>query len=364
MPKGKKILVAVLNWGLGHASRCIPLVRELQAQGADVFLASDGRALDLLKQEFPDLPAFELPAYHVRYHSHNMAWNMATQAHKILRAIYLEKKAVEKLVLAHGIQGIISDNRFGCRSREVPSVFITHQINLLVPFSPLEKIARAINRHFINAFDECWVPDVAGEPNLSGKLSHGLGKTAFRLRYIGCPSRMELFETAKKYDAIAVLSGPEPQRTAFENAILGQAKKLPQRFLIVQGRTERKERFFIGENIELVSCLSSRELNQAILASRFYIGRCGYSTVMDLAKLGMPALLVPTPGQTEQEYLAGKLAGEGMFLAQGQGELDIAPALRGHFAGQVPDIFGSNAEAIKALKDLLHHTPPSLEPGV
>lgn len=319
----KKILVVPLNWGLGHATRCIPVIRELLAQGAGVFLASDGRALDLLKQEFPGLPAFELPAYDIHYRSPNMVWNIATQTHNILRAIYLEKKAVGKLVAQHGIEGIISDNRFGCRSDKVPSVFIAHQINLLVPFAPLQAVARRINHYLIKAFDECWVPDKEGEPNLSGKLSHGLGKTGFPVRYIGCLSRMKVFETAKKYDAIAVLSGPEPQRTAFEKAVLAQAQKLPWRFLLVQGKTEAKERFFVGENIEVVSFLPSKELNEAILASRFYIGRSGYSTIMDLVKLGKPALLVPTPGQTEQAYLAERLCGKGLFVTQRQNRLDL-----------------------------------------
>ncbi len=353
MPKGKRILVAILNWGLGHASRCIPLIRELQAQGAAVFLASDGRALDLLKQEFPNLAAFELPAYDVRYHSQNMAWNIATQAQKILRAVYLEKKMVEKLVAAHGIEGIISDNRFGCRSRKVPSVFITHQINLLVPFPPLQTIARKINRHFIKKFDACWIPDAEGEPNLSGKLSHGLGKTNFPVRYIGCLSRMEAFKTAKKYDVIAVLSGPEPQRSALEKAVLEQAEKLPLKFLVVLGKTEQHERYFIGENMEVISHLTSSALNEAILASRFYIGRSGYSTVMDLAKLGKSALLVPTPGQTEQGYLAERLGSKGMVLVQRQQRLDLEGAFREQLDVRIRDVFLTNAGLVEAVEDFL-----------
>ncbi len=329
----KKILVAPLNWGLGHASRCIPVIWELQKQGAEVILASEGRALELLRAEFTSLPALEMPPYGITYHSGNMVVNMAWQLPKILLAIYREHCLTQKLIARHHIRGIISDNRFGCFSKKVPCVFLTHQLNIRAPWSGLSRAVNFFNHHFIRKYNTCWVPDTESEPNLSGALSHG----SFRgeKHYIGALSRMQFFETKKEYDAIVVLSGPEPQRSHLEKAIIAQAANLPWRFLLVQGRAELQSRFFIKKNIEVVSHLRSEELNRAILASQVFIGRPGYSTIMDLAKLGTHALLIPTPGQTEQEYLAEKCRREKAFLIQNQKTLDVAKALAElpHFSG-------------------------------
>lgn len=333
----KRILVAPLNWGLGHATRCVPVIRELQRQGAEVVLASDGRALKLLNKEFPGLPSVEMPAYNISYGSGNMVSNIARQLPKILGAIYREHIFTQKIIRRFELDGIISDNRYGCFTKKIPCVFLTHQVNILTPWPALSGVVNFFNHRFIQKFDACWVPDVAGAPNLSGKLSHGSFRK--KIRYVGALSRMKYFETEKKYDAIAVLSGPEPQRTLLEKSIVRQAALLPQQFLIVQGKTERQERFFIEKNVEVVSFLASAELNEAILASTVFIGRSGYSTIMDLAKLGKPALLIPTPGQTEQEYLAGKFRREGVFAVQQQEALDLAKAMDdGH---HVPGLAGT-----------------------
>ena len=338
----KRILVAPLNWGLGHATRCIPVIRELQKQGAEVVLASDGRALALLRREFPELTAVVLPGYDIRYPRANMVWNMALQLPRILWAAGQERWAIRQLVIRHKINGIISDNRYGCHNRAVRSIFITHQLNITVaksgcptPGHPpasslfLEKIANHLNRRYLRCFDECWIPDVEGEPNLSGELGHGVKSEKGRnLKYLGALSRLRRYEMPRKYDAIAVLSGPEPQRSYLEKEITGQAKMLPQHFLIVQGKTSVAQRQFIEKNIEVVSHLSSEELNDALLASGVFIGRSGYSSIMDLAKTGLPAILIPTPGQTEQEYLAARFSRQGVFCVQEQGHLDLAEGLK------------------------------------
>ncbi|HFA50567.1 MAG TPA: glycosyltransferase [Bacteroidetes bacterium] len=327
MRQKKKILVAPLNWGLGHATRCIPVIKELQRQGAEVFLASDGRALELLKKEFPGLPALPLPAYNIKYRSKNIVLNMGREMPKLIRAVFSEKKTIKKYIKKYSLDGIVSDNRLGCFNKKTVTVFIGHQINLILPFPFLQWAARQINYYFIKKHNECWVPDVANEPNLSGRLSHGT--PIKNIQYIGALSRFDFYETKKKYGAIAVLSGPEPQRTKLERRIIEQAKKSTRRFLVVQGKTEKNEHFFIGKNIEVVSHLASEALNKNILASGLFIGRPGYSSIMDLAKLGRPALLVPTPGQTEQEYLGSRLSANGLFCVQAQEEINLEKGMAG-----------------------------------
>lgn len=325
MNANKKILVAPLNWGLGHASRCVPLIRELQRLGAQVVLASDGDALALLRHEFPELPAYELPAYGIRYHGGNMVVDLGRQLPAMLTAIYQEHRRIGELIKALGLEGLVSDNRYGCFSRHIPCTFVSHQINIRIPVPGLAGTVNLLHRQLIRRFDEVWVPDLPGEQNLSGGLSHGPGCQGFR--YVGALSRMQMLPEPLRYDGIAVLSGPEPQRSRLEELLLAQMTTLPHRFLLVQGKTRESNRSLLKENVEVVSSLGSAALNRAIMAARLFIGRSGYSTIMDLARLGKPALLIPTPGQTEQEYLARLLDDSGLFAIQSQDKLDLPLAM-------------------------------------
>lgn len=328
MNEPKKILVAPLNWGLGHATRCIPIIRFLQKQNAVVFLASDGRAFHLLKKEFPELRIFQLPAYDITYRTSNMMWNMAWQFPKMMRAITNEKKEISKIVEKEKIDIIISDNRFGIFSEKTYNVFMTHQINLPIPIPLFRQIGNWLNRKMIQRFDECWIPDFEKEPNLSGNLSHGnfLLKNTLT-KYIGSLSRMKKIESKIKRKAIIILSGPEPQRTFLEKNILAQALELPFQFLLVKGQTEQKEHFYFNEQIEVVSFLTSEKLNQAIAESEIVISRSGYTTLMDLAFLEKKAILIPTPGQTEQEYLADHFFKQKIFFTASQKDFDLKNAL-------------------------------------
>ncbi len=324
----KRILVAPLNWGLGHAARCIPLVKSLENLGAEVLLASDGVALDLLKAEFLQLPAFELPSYRIRYQSPNMIRNIAWQLPRIAYAVRAEQWETERLVSENGIQGIISDNRYGCFSSHANSVILTHQLHLRVPNRFLKWSATQVLRRALGNFDEVWAPDTAGEPNLSGELSHGGEPTVHpKVQFIGPLSRLKADDSAAEYDVAVVLSGPEPQRTYLEQRLLEQAMLLPQKFIFIQGKTRAKEHYYVAENVEVVSYLTSQKLNEILLASEVLVCRSGYSSVMDLAALGKKALLIPTPGQTEQEYLADFFAQQNIFLVQKQDDIDLETGL-------------------------------------
>jgi UDP:flavonoid glycosyltransferase YjiC (YdhE family) len=323
----KRILVAPLNWGLGHVARCIPLIKALENMGAEVLLASDGGALRLLKAEFPHLPAFELPSYRIRYQHSNMVRNIAWQLPRIAYAVRAEQWATERLVQEHGIQGIISDNRYGCFSRKSNSVLLTHQLHLRVPNGFLEWSANRVLRLAFSKFDAIWAPDVAGGLNLSGELSHGEPVVHPNVRFIGPLSRLYTEHSEPEYDVAVVLSGPEPQRTYLEQRLLEQAMLLPQKFIFIQGKTRAKEHYYVADNVEVVSYLTSGELNEILLASEILVCRSGYSSIMDLAALGKKALLIPTPGQTEQEYLADFFAQQNTFLVQKQEEIDLETGL-------------------------------------
>ena len=326
MKKQNRVLVTILNWGLGHASRCIPIIKKLQEYSFEIILASDGRSAQLLKKEFPELKLIELPAYNIRYSTNNMIFNIAYQFPKILMAIWKENRFVKKLVEKEQIDIIISDHRYGCKSKSTKNIFITHQINIIIPIKPLEWLVNKINHFLINRFNECWVPDFEGEKGLAGRLSKS-GKLK-NLKYLGPLSRLEVIKVPKEYDVIAVISGPEPQRTKFENKIVQELKSTKYKSLIVQGKANEKNQFQLNKNIEVISFLDSKQLNIAIQSSEVVICRSGYSSIMDLIKIGKKAILVPTPGQTEQEYLALKLQEKRQFCVQQQATFSLKKGLK------------------------------------
>jgi predicted glycosyltransferase len=326
--KKKKILVAPLNWGLGHAARCIPIINALCAQGATVILASDGGADRLLKEEFPQLQTLTLPAYDITYKTENMLLNMALQVWKIAWAAYQEHRLIQKIVAQEQIDVIISDNRFGCFSAKAKSIFMTHQLNILTPYAWMNMPVRWLNHWFIRRFDACWIPDEADEVrNLSGILAHGHTQGIPAMTYLGVLSRMQPLNLPQRYDVIVILSGPEPQRTILQNKVLAQAQLLPLRFLVVQGLTQEKKHFFLEKNIEIVSYMTTQDLNKAIAQSGVIVSRSGYTTLMDLAVLEKKAILIPTPGQTEQEYLAQYFHEKKIFFSQRQKDFNLDIAL-------------------------------------
>lgn len=344
----KRVLIAPLDWGLGHATRCIPIIRELLLQGAEVILATSGSAYDLLHKEFPALAIERLPAYKIRYGSRNMFWNIATQLPHILQTVWHEHRCIRQMVQRLKVDAVISDSRFGCYHPHVHSIFISHQLQIQIPNFILKHIVNFANKQIIHRFDACWIPDTTGSVSLSGVLS----ENNFRMpvSYLGILSRMKHLDIPTKYDVVVVLSGPEPQRTLLEQKIIDQVAFLPQQFLIVQGRTDTQiGRLRLFENIEIVSFLASDALNETMAAADCVVGRSGYSSIMDLAMLGKKAILIPTPGQTEQEYLANRFSEKGIFYCQQQTKLDLRQALEKvkNFTGLNPANYEDAAVKLK-----------------
>jgi len=307
MPKKKTILVAPLHWGLGHATRCIPIINGLLENGFEVVIASDGGALQLLRKEFPELERIELPSYNIEYPKNGsfLKWKLLLKLPQIKKAISSEKKIIKQLVSEERIQGIISDNRFGVRSSKIPSVYITHQLKVLSGNSTF--LSSKPHQKIIQKFDECWVPDVEEAPNLSGKLGH-LKSTDLKLKYIGILSRMKKVELPIKYKYLLLLSGPEPQRSLLEELLLKEFKNFNQPILLVRGVVETKQKIIRKRNITIYNFMKSTELEKTINETKIIIARSGYTTLMDLSILEKKAFFIPTPGQYEQEYLAKRIS--------------------------------------------------------
>lgn len=330
MLKSKIILVASLNWGIGHASRCIPVIRYLQQQNCNIHLASSGKAAELLKTEFPELPLHYIPSYNIKYpQSGNMVFSMIKQMPKILKAIYREHKWLKNFLKRHNVEAVISDSCYGMWNNKVSSVFITHQLNIRAPY--VSGIINGINSFFIKKYNEVWVPDDPDTINLSGALSR-FSKPATNVKYMGILSRFAKLHSPKRdltYDVCVIISGPEPQRTIFESIVLNQINNFPHlKCVIVRGMEDKPLEVKTGNHVVFYSHLSAQPFLEILNSSKIVVCRSGYSTLMDLACTGNKAVLVPTPGQTEQEYLAAFHKEKGYYFSMSQAGFKLSDVLQ------------------------------------
>ncbi|MDT0294118.1 glycosyltransferase [Mesonia ostreae] len=319
----KKILVAPLNWGLGHATRCIPIIHALQQDGFEPILASDGDALLLLKKEFPNLSSYQLPSYKIKYAKKSYLFKLKFlfRSPHIIQAVRKEYKATQQIHEKENLDGIISDNRLGVRIPGIKSVYITHQLHVLSGITT--KLTTWAHHHFIKKFDACWVPDVEFSPSLSGKLSHFRSKK-FKVNYIGPLSRFSKKKLPIKYDLMCILSGPEPQRGLLENKLREEIRGSEKNILFICGKMERNSIKSQEGNTVFYNFLTGKELETAFNQSEIIIARSGYTTLMDLAKLEKKAFFIPTPGQQEQEYLAKRLKRKKIAPSCKQNEFNLA----------------------------------------
>lgn len=322
-----RILVAPLDWGLGHATRSIAVIQELLLLGAEVVIAADGNIEKLLKKEFPSIVFLRLPGYRIRYSKNPLFLKLSLflQSPRILLNILHEHRWLKKQVKQNRIDAIITDNRFGLFNKNIPSIFITHQLFIETGNSLMNRLAQHINYRFINRFSACWVPDAAGQMTIAGKLSHPKTMPAVPVHYLGLLSRFQFASTARERDLLVLISGPEPQRSIFEKIICEKLQGYSGKATVVRGKPGSVDALpLVSENIHYINHLPAPELSHLILSSDMVIARCGYSTVMDLMALKKKAILVPTPGQTEQEYISSHLETMGFFTNISQEDFNHA----------------------------------------
>lgn len=297
----KTILIAPLDWGIGHATRCVPVIEALMVHNKLIIGVTDKNRL-FFQHLFPQLTCVELPAYEMTYHHSLPVWIWVLKQKRRLQSVIEQERAcVSRLVKEQGINLIISDNRFGCYHPHVHSIYISHQLFIKSPF--FKGIAQRINRQYILKFNEVWVPDFEEESkSLSGELSHATHYHS-HVKYIGPLSRIKTPEILEhEFDYLLILSGPEPQQTIFKEAVIKRFVHTPRKKLaVVQTNVEDE----IKGNIYFFNGIDPFLLSKYIAQSKHIICRSGYSTLMDLYNF-MPKslILVPTPGQPEQEYLA------------------------------------------------------------
>lgn len=321
MTKSKNILVAPLNWGLGHATRCIPIINALLNNGFTPIIASDGEALTLLKKEFPDLTSIQLSSYNIKYAKNGrfFKWKMLLNTPELIYAIQKERQQVKKIANQFDLSGIISDNRLGVCHKKITSIYITHQLTVFS--GSTTRFTSWLHQKTISKFNECWVPDITESESFSGELSRSKEKLN-NIKFIGILSRFKTKKTVIIYDYLIILSGPEPQRSLLETKLLDEFQNTSKKVLFIKGKVEEVQTTRSLNNMTIYNFMMSDELEDVINKSEVIISRSGYTTIMDLATIGKKAFFIPTPGQHEQLYLAKRMQ-----------ELHFAPyTLQEHFS--------------------------------
>lgn len=331
--RNKTILIAPLDWGLGHVTRCIPIIHQLINQENRVLVATDQRGAVLIKESFPTIPILPLKGYGISY-----ARNRAGFLPHLLRQFFRSKRCMKeehfqlnRWVSLYAPDLIISDNRPGFFHPAVPSVYITHQLYIRTGFSLLDRLAQTIHYRYIQSFNACWVPDLTDQNGWAGRLSHPHKMPSVPVTYIGPLSRFKRLPSTTKYRIAFVLSGPEPQRSILEANILQQVPSFSDPVLLVRGLPDNTKPLPDSPpNLTVFNHLQAADLNQAMADADILVLRSGYSSIMDLAAMHRTAVLIPTPGQTEQEYLAEYLSREKGFQMLHQKAFSIQAILALH----------------------------------
>ena len=362
-----KVLVAPLDWGLGHATRCVPVVREFLRAGAEVELAVVKANANFFREVFPELRQRLAPSYNIVYpkHGYNMAlWLLKNSMH--LNAVMrYEHHFAEEMVKRHGYDVLFSDNRFAFYSKNALSIYMTHQRRIAFPraFAAFERIGVMWHANIMRKFDEVWVPDLEIYPGYAGSLSHSGATPGDKpMRFVGTLSRFSemgndgnalgnapapvdlerevdlmsvsefmahsanvewdttpekrtsgnhSFEMRANYKVVAVVSGVEPARTQFEQQLRDALAQIPGRHMMILGKPSAEQKTWTEGNIEFHTHLATNDFADAVKRADFVVSRGGYSTVMDMAELGAKCIFVPTPGQFEQIVLAHDLSKAG-----------------------------------------------------
>jgi spore coat polysaccharide biosynthesis predicted glycosyltransferase SpsG len=325
--KNQNILICPLEWGLGHAGRMVPLARRLLELNQNIFFGAGHRHLSFLKSEVPGATCIDFPGFRIKYSRFFPQYIIILlKSPLLLYHIFQEYRLLKRIIKDYQIDIVISDSRIGLWNRGVKTVFVTHQLRIAIPkpFRFLEFSGMGLSRVVIKKYSFCFIPDLEGGMNLSGKLSHGFNLPV-NTRYIGILSRLSGNENmihAHSGKCTAILSGPEPQRSILKNKLVKIFLSLGKPSAILEGKPENGVGSDSLNNIVFYNHLPENETIKLLYESDIIVTRSGYTTIMELVSLGLSALLIPTPGQTEQEYLAEYLVQKGWFTSVTQRDLN------------------------------------------
>jgi UDP:flavonoid glycosyltransferase YjiC (YdhE family) len=360
--KSYNILICPLEWGLGHASRMIPVARKLTEMNQKVIIGSGDEHLALYRKELPGLSYIHFSGFKPGYSRFLPQYlSLLFKTPVLLYHIISEHFRLKKIIRDHSVDIVISDNRFGLWNRQVTSVYVTHMplIPFPKPFRRLEFIGIFLHRVIIKQYSLCLIPDLPGDLNISGRLSHGI-RLPDNVRYAGILSRFRSDNSEKgensesiKHNTV-ILSGPEPQKEILKQKLIKLLRDKSPVTVMLEGKPDNKTGKTVSGNIVFYNHLPASGMEEMIKGSHSIISRSGYSTIMELISLNCSALLIPTPGQTEQDYLAEYLSEKGWFKTVPQSRImNIAelPSVAAIWSGEIME--ESHSLLTGALKELL-----------
>lgn len=362
MNKNCNILICPLEWGLGHAGRMIPLARKLQERNYNVIIGSGKTHQAIFRNELPGLTYIDFPGFNPGYSRFLPQYiTLLLKTPLLLYHILAEHRRVKRIIIENKIDIIISDNRFGLWNKRIKSVYVTHQIVIPFPgkFKFLEWAGILFHRFFIKKYSFCFIPDLPGDINLSGRLTHGV-RVPENSRYIGLLSRFsgrsQSGENRFRFPHnTVILSGPEPQRGILRQKLIEILNNMQPPAVFLEGKPGNSIEISKSENITSYNHLPADEMQDLITGSTSIVARSGYTSVMELISLNCSALLIPTPGQPEQEYLAEYLSAKGWFSTVSQSRLNENTILSSGTALWTPEIIDESRELLeKALDELLN----------
>ena len=321
-----KIIYSLCSWGLGHATRGLPVIRRLIKDGHEVIVYTSGRSLELLKSELGSGARYIAATPYPSPYSDKIgfAFRFLKTAPKIMKLIKEETKDIAAIVRENKIDLIISDSRFGSYCKSVPSYLLFHQLRFIAPLrlAPAEMVTEYYNHYLQDKFEKIIVPDYA-ENSLSGDLSHNLRYfKKEKVEYVGILSDFEKIETDEDIDYLFSISGPEPTRTALEEKLLSQIHLLKGNIAVSLGKPGKFTEEKLG-NAVIYSFLEKKRRDELMNRAKMVVSRSGYTTVMDVAEIDKKAFFIPTPGQTEQIYLGKHLEKAGYFHSVKQRKLKL-----------------------------------------
>lgn len=325
-----KVFFAALDWGLGHTTRSVPVLRNILNHNHQLFIGCTQRQEIIYRQNLSVVRYIRLGSTEpVLSNSGSQTLAFLRYIPQFLRAIRKERRSLHKLHQIHNFNLVLSDNRYGIYIKGCKNILISHQLNLILP-DRLKTTSWLVNRiihRWINRFDTCIVPDYKSSLNLTSKLSQIFKGCKPEIIHTGPLSMMSSIIPQKTEipEVLIILSGPEKQRSVFEQKIINQLDQndFNCRTLVIRGLPGSSR----DENDSFRNHAPSAQLKYLIQHVPYIICRSGYSTIMDLVTLNKTAYLVPTPGQSEQEYLARHLKTSGWFLSGQQKDFNLQLAV-------------------------------------
>lgn len=330
------VVLSMLNWGFGHLTRCFPIIRSLIELKKQLLIVCTPAQQEVLARSFDGLIFFNAADDTPRYGKTKATTllRLSLQAPFQLMKVKRDNKLLERLSQEYDIELIISDNKYGFYHSRIPSVILTHQLNIQTGLGKwADAVANRINRKLLSRFREVWVVDGVGKNSLAGSLSAASDNIDARVKWIGTLNRLQIRAQKGSEKLLIILSGPEPQRTILEELIVHQLPVNHRHITLIRGTKKNFSQQALQKLTSLqftnwIDLAGLAEIEQLLSQTEWVLGRAGYTSLMEWVTGGWKSIVIPTPGQAEQEYLGYYLMQRGWVFSVEQNNFDLQDSIK------------------------------------